>query len=92
MSAATLLAELDAAGVHIGREGDALRVRGEPGVTLDVYTPRIKDGKRAILAVIALQDQIVAAATADPSQFDRARYDALWRRWDALATDQESDR
>jgi hypothetical protein len=34
--------------------------------------------------LLALQDEIVAAATAAQSAFDRAAYDELWRRWYVL--------
>ena len=34
--------------------------------------------------LLALQDEIVAAASAARDAFDRAAYDELWRRWHAL--------
>jgi hypothetical protein len=36
------------------------------------------------LAELDLRQQIVAAATAAQSAFDRQHYDALWERWHAL--------
>ena len=43
------------------------------------------DAPEALL--LALQPLIVAAATADPWEFDRVRYDDLMALWEALATE-----
>jgi hypothetical protein len=32
-----------------------------------------------------LKDQIIAAVTVEPAEFDRAEYDRLWARWRAHA-------
>jgi hypothetical protein len=50
-------------------------------VALYRYTERIKDAKPAILAELRLREGIVAAATANPADFDRAEYDRLWAEW-----------
>jgi hypothetical protein len=52
VSAAALLAELEAVGIQIIREGDNLRVRGEPGVSLAPYTERLREHKPAILVAL----------------------------------------
>ena len=84
MTARALLAELDAVGIAVTREGDNLNVRGEPGVSLTPYLDRIRDHKPALLATFHLQDQIVAAASAAQDAFDRVLYDELWQRWHEL--------
>jgi hypothetical protein len=84
MSAA-LLARLEAAGVHVSREGDSLRVRGEPGVHPAPYRECIREAKPALLALLALQDEIVRTASAARDAFSRRHYDRLWERWYALA-------
>jgi hypothetical protein len=52
VSAAALLTELEEAGIHVTREGDSLRVRGEPGVRLTPYTEPIREQKPALLAAL----------------------------------------
>ena len=52
MSGAALIAELAAAGIHVTREGDNLRVRGEPGVRLAPYTERLREHKPALLVAL----------------------------------------
>lgn len=52
MNAAALLAELDAAGIHLACEGDRLRVRGEPGVRLAPYVERLREHKPALRAAL----------------------------------------
>ena len=89
MTVPALLAELDAAGVSVTREGDNLNVRGAPGVSLAPYLDRIRDDKPGLLAELQLREQIMAAASAAQDAFDRAAYDELWRRWHALQ-DQET--
>jgi hypothetical protein len=84
MTVSALLAALDAADIHITRDGDSLRVRAEPGVGLAPYVADLRQHKPALLALFALQDEIVAAATAAQSAFDRQHYDSLWERWYAL--------
>ena len=37
--------------------------------------------------LLALQPLIIAAATADPWEFDRARFEELMRLWEALAAE-----
>jgi TubC N-terminal docking domain len=83
MSAATLLADLDAVGVHVTREGDALRVRGNPGADPAPYRERIREAKAELLREL-LQREIVAAVIVEPVQFDRERYQRLWEQWRQL--------
>ena len=83
MSARAFLAELDAAGVRLTLAGDDLRYQTRPGVSIAPYRDRIASLKPA-LVVELLQAAIVAAATVEPGQFDRSRYDQLWAQWRAL--------
>lgn len=84
MTARELLAELEAAGITVTCEGQDLRVRANPGVTLTPYLDRIRKMKPELLALLeqSLQARIVAAATVDPGQFDRALFDSLMADWD----------
>ena len=66
MNAAQLLADLDAASVRVTRDGDDLRVRGKPGVSLAPYADRIRQHKPALLAELRLREQIIAAVTVEP--------------------------
>ena len=81
MSARTLLAELDATGISVTREGDNLRVRGNPGVSITPDMSRIKAHKPALLAALHVRERIVTAASVERSLFDRDHYDALWAEW-----------
>jgi hypothetical protein len=85
MSATGLLAELEAAGVHISREGHSLRVRGRPGVSLAPYRDQITTHKPVLLSLLALQDEIVRTASAARDAFDRQHFDQLWAEWHTLA-------
>jgi hypothetical protein len=76
-----LLADLDAAGVHLTRAGDDLRYRTRPGVSIAPFREQIAANKPALLALLALQGQIVEAASAARERFDRDTYDRLWREW-----------
>lgn len=89
MTAAALLAGLEAAGIHVAGEDDNLRVRANPGISLAPYVEPIREHKPALLALMALQDEIVRTASAARDAFDRAAYDELWRRWHVLQ-EQES--
>src|SRR5688572_6866588 len=82
MKASALLAELDAAGIHLTREDDNLRVRAERGVSLAPYLERIKANKPALLREL-LQRQIVAALDVEPAIFNRIEYDRFWTVWHA---------
>ena len=90
MSAAALVAALDAAGIHVARKDDQLRVRAEPGVRLAPYVEELREHKPALLTLLALQDEIVRMASAERDAFDRQHYDALWERWHALQ-DEETE-
>jgi TubC N-terminal docking domain len=79
VSARRFLAELEAAGVTVARDGDNLRVRGNPGVRLTQYTDRIRDRKPALLAEL-LKGEIMAALNGEPASFNRPHYDELWHR------------
>ena len=81
MSAAALVAVLDAAGIYVSRAGDNLRVRAQPGVSLAPSAEDLRQHKQALLAELRLREEIVAAASVSHARFDRARYDELWRRW-----------
>ncbi len=81
MNAAALLAALEVVGVRLSLAGDSLHYHTRPGVSISVYQERITANKPALLTVLALQDRIVATATAPPDQFNRDEYDRLWREW-----------
>jgi hypothetical protein len=80
VSAATLLAELDALGIHLTREGDNIRVRAEPGISLAPYVERIRASKPALLREV-LQRRIIAALDVEPHDFDRPAYERLRELW-----------
>jgi hypothetical protein len=86
MSAATLLVDLEAAGVVITREGDRLRVRGTPGVDPAPYRDQIVTNKPAILRKL-VEREIVAAVSAEPAHFDWEHYERLWQQWHAMTPD-----
>jgi hypothetical protein len=84
VSVTALLSTLEASGVRLSRcEGD-LKYQPRPGVSIAPYREQIITNKPALIALLRLQEEIVAAATAAQSAFDRQRYDALWERWYAL--------
>jgi hypothetical protein len=66
VNAVTLLSELQAAGIHISREGATLRVRGQPGVRLAPHGERIVANKPALLAALREREK-VAAFGLDPT-------------------------
>ena len=72
------------AGIRLGRDGDDLIADMHPGANLDRYRESIREHKPALLALFALQDEIVSAATAARDAFDRQHYDELWRQWYAV--------
>jgi len=82
VSAAALLAELEAAGVRLSLAGDGLRFQTRPGVSIAPYRERIAAHKPALLTEL-LKAAIIEAVTVEPEQFDRPAYDALWARWQA---------
>ena len=84
MSAGALVDELAAAGVRLSLAGDDLRYQTKPGVSIAPSREQIVTNKPALIALLRLQDEIVAAASAARASFDRAAYDELWRRWHAL--------
>jgi hypothetical protein len=55
-----LLCELAAAGISIKRDGDGLRVRARPGVSIAAYRERIREAKPALLAVLREREGIAA--------------------------------
>lgn len=92
MSAAALLAELEATGVRLSMAGDDLHFQTRPGVSIAPYRERIAAYKPALLAEL-LQADIIAALDVEPADFDRLRFDRLWRRWRALPEPEaETDR
>ncbi len=88
MNADDLLAELDAPGITVTREGDSLNVRGAPGVSLAPYLDRIRGNKPALLAEL-LQVRIIAILNVERAHFDRPEYERLVSMWNAHET-QES--
>jgi hypothetical protein len=84
VSAATLLDQLTAAGIRLGRDEDDLIVDVLPDTDLDPYRERIQAAKPALLTLLTLQDDIVRTASAAQHAFDRQHYDQLWQRWHAL--------
>ena len=64
MSAALLLADLEATGIKVTRRGDNLRLRVKRGVNLDPFLDQITAHKPALLTLLALQDEIVRTASA----------------------------
>jgi hypothetical protein len=84
VTAAALLAELNAAGIRVTRQDDQLRVRANPGVSITPFRESITGHKPALLAELRLREQIVSAAPVAEASFDRAAYDELWRRWAEL--------
>ena len=80
---AALLTELEEVGVHLSLGGEDLRFQTRPGVSIAPCRKRIQDHKPALLALLALQDEIVRTASAARDAFDRQHYDELWRRWHA---------
>jgi hypothetical protein len=80
VSAAALLAELEAAGVRLSLAGDALQFQTRPGVSIAPYRECITANRPALLAEL-LKARIIEAVTAEPADFDRAEYDRLWTLW-----------
>jgi hypothetical protein len=80
VSAAALLVELEAAGVHLSLAGDALRFQTRPGISIAPYRERITANKPGLLAEL-LKARIIEIVTVDPADFDRAKYERLWERW-----------
>jgi hypothetical protein len=78
-----LLAELEAAGVHLTRHGDRLHYQTSPGVRIAPYAEAMRAHEPGLLREL-VQREIVAAASVEPAQFDRDAYDRLWARWYAL--------
>ena len=88
MSAAGLLAELDAAGVHIAREGDHLRVRSGSGASLAPYTDRIRKAKPSLLVLLQereslaeLRDQLEAGWCWMHDHPHHPEHEAFLDRW-----------
>lgn len=76
MTARTLLAELEAAGVRLSREGDELRYQTRPEVRIEPYRALIAANKPALLVEL-IRAEILAAVHGEPEHFDRERYEAL---------------
>ena len=83
MSAAALLAELEAARVQLSLAGVDLRFQTRPGVRVAPYREQIVAHKPALLVEL-LQRRIIEVVTVEPADFDRAEYDRLWTRWHEL--------
>jgi hypothetical protein len=89
VSATALLAELEAADIHVNRDGDNLRVHAEPGVSLAPHLDHIASHKPALLKEL-LQRRIIEALDVEPAHFDRAECDGLWRLWHAHDAKEQS--
>jgi 5-enolpyruvylshikimate-3-phosphate synthase len=89
MSARGLLAELNAAGIRVSRDGDKLKVKARPGVSIDNWIACIRDHRLGLLAEI-VKAEVVAAASVEPARFDRSRFDTLMQRWHALDAHEDS--
>ena len=89
MNAPTLLDELIAAGIRLGRDGNDLIADVLPTADLSPYTAHIRAHKPALLREL-LQRQIVAALDVAPADFDRDAYDRLWVLWHAHDAKEES--
>ncbi len=83
MSTAALLSELKAAGVRLSLAGHDLRFQTRPGVSIGPYRESITAAKAALLVEL-LQAAIIAAVDVEPADFDRAEFDRLWARWQAV--------
>jgi hypothetical protein len=53
VTAAALLAELKAVGIDVSRDGDNLKVRGQPGASLALYTEQIRKHKPELLVILS---------------------------------------
>lgn len=73
MIASAFLAELERAGVRLEREGEQVRYRTAPGVSIDPYRARIAALKPALLAALDWH----AAVWLPPEQFNRPEADRL---------------
>jgi hypothetical protein len=89
MNTASLLSELESAGIHLRRDGEDLLAEVPSGASLDPYRERIRTSKRALLAEL-LKTEILAALDTDPRDFDRPAYLDLVALWRAV-TDEESN-
>jgi hypothetical protein len=61
MSSHALLAELEAAGVHLTRVVDDLRYETRPGVTIAPYRERILANKPVLLSILGSEAQPIAS-------------------------------
>jgi hypothetical protein len=73
-----LLDALAAAGIYLIRDGDSLVADVEDRADLVPYHQRIQEHKTELLDALELRERIVAAAAADPRDFDHGEYDRLW--------------
>lgn len=80
---ASLLTELEAAGITLTRNGDRLHYQTQPGVSLEPFRDQIVANKPALIREL-LQREIVTAASVDLAHFDRAAFDRLWEQLRAL--------
>ena len=84
MNAPAFLDELTTAGVRLSLAGDDIRFETAPGVSVAPFRERIVASKSVLVSELRLRQRIIAAVTVEPSAFDRAVYDDLWREWHAL--------
>lgn len=91
MSARELLAQLRAAGVHVRRVGDDLKVRAAPGVPLAPHLDLIRANKPDLLREL-LQERIAAALHVEPDDFDRESYEQMYTLWKIATARKEEAR
>jgi hypothetical protein len=91
VTAAALLAKLDAAGVRLSLAEDDLRYQTRPGVSIEPYRDRISANKLALRSEL-LKAEICAALDVEPAAFDRPAYLRLMARWYATEAEVENGR
>jgi hypothetical protein len=90
MSAAALLADLASDGIRLHRNGGELVAEVPPGASLDPYRERIRSGKGSLLMEL-VKAEIMKCVYVEPADFERDRYDGLWREFYALESQQEGN-
>jgi hypothetical protein len=84
VSPATLLDQLQHAGIRLGCDEDTLHADVLPGVDLSKQLEIITQCKEVLLAELHLRGHIAAVAAIEPDAFNRHAYDELWARWYCL--------
>ncbi len=89
MTAGAVIDELLDTGIRLSRDGDGLVADVLPGASLDPYREEIRERKPDLVKEL-LQREIVAAASAEPEDFDRDDLDRLWTLWHEQNVDGDS--